>query len=162
MNMSRTIKDDLLPKLQDRYARRQRAGKTRMLDELCEDYGYERKYAIKLLRDTVPAPNGRAHPGPEPRYGLIEPVVRVIWLAAEQPCGKRLAPALPLWLPHYQRHHGKLSARASAKPSARSAPPPSTVCWPRPARTIPCAGAAGPNPAACSRPRFPSAPAPGT
>ena len=43
MNMSRTIKDDLLPKLRDRYARRQRAGKTRMLDELCEDYGYERK-----------------------------------------------------------------------------------------------------------------------
>ena len=82
-----------------------------MLDELCEDYGYERKYAIKLLGDTLPAPSGRAHPGPEPRYTLIEPVVRVIWLAAEQPCGKRLAPALPLWLPHYQRHHGKLTAR---------------------------------------------------
>ena len=111
MNMSRTIKDDLLPKLRDRYTRRHREGKIRMLDELCEDYGYERKYAIKLLGDTVPAPSGRAHPGPEPRYLLIEPVVRVIWLAAEQPCGKRLAPALPLWLPHYQRHHGKLSAR---------------------------------------------------
>ena len=97
MNMSRIIKDDLLPKLRDRYTRRNRDGKTRMLDELCEDYDYERKYAIKLLRDTVPAPSGRAHPGPEPRYGLIEPVVRVIWLAAEQPCGKRLAPALPLW-----------------------------------------------------------------
>ena len=111
MNMNRTIKDDLLPKLRDRYARRNREGKTRMLDELCEDYDYERKYAIKLLGDTVPAPSGRAHPGPEPRYTLIEPVVRVIWLASEQPCGKRLAPALPLWLPHYQRHHGKLSAR---------------------------------------------------
>ena len=43
MNRSRTIKDDLLPKLQARYERRHRAGKTRMLDELCEDYGYERK-----------------------------------------------------------------------------------------------------------------------
>ena len=102
MNMSRTIKDELLSKLRNRYARRHREGKTRMLDELCEDYDYERKYAIKLLCDTVPAPSGRAHPGPEPRYTLIEPIVRVIWLAAEQPCGKRLAPALPLWLPHYQ------------------------------------------------------------
>ena len=37
--------------------------------------------------------------------------MRVIWLAAEQPCGKHLAPALPLWLPHYQRHHGQLTAR---------------------------------------------------
>ena len=53
MNMSRDIKDDLLPKLQDSYARRNREGKTRMLDELSEDYGYERKYAINLLGDTV-------------------------------------------------------------------------------------------------------------
>ncbi len=91
MNLSMHLKADLLPQLRARYERRSRAGKTRMLDELCEDHSYERKYAIKLLRDTVPAPSGRAHPGPEPRYALIEPVVRAIWLAAEQPCGKRLA-----------------------------------------------------------------------
>src|SRR5688572_17686696 len=95
MNMSREIKDGLLPKLRARYARRGREGKSRLLDDLCEDYGYERKYAIKLLRDTVPAGSGRKHPGPERQYGIIEPVVRTIWLAAEQPCGKRLAPALP-------------------------------------------------------------------
>jgi hypothetical protein len=111
MNMSQAIKTDLLPKLRGRYERRDRTGKTRMLDELCEDYGYERKYAIKLLRNTVPAPSGRPRPGPEPRYTLIEPVVRTIWLAAEQPCGKRLAPALPLWLRHYERHHDKCTAR---------------------------------------------------
>ena len=43
MNMNRNLKDDLLPKLQDRSARRSRAGKTCLLDELCEDYDYERK-----------------------------------------------------------------------------------------------------------------------
>jgi len=111
MNMSQDLKTELLPKLRARYARRDRDGKSRLLDDLCEDYGYERKYAIKLLRDRVPAPAGRAHPGPEPRYTLIEPVVRTIWLAAEQPCGKRLAPALPLWLRHYERHHDQLSPR---------------------------------------------------
>jgi hypothetical protein len=111
MNMTRVIKDDLLPKLRERYARRPRDGKSRMLDELCEDYGYERKYAIKLLGGAVPASSGRAHPGPARQYERIKPVVRAIWLAAEQPCGKRLAPALPLWLPHYQRLHGKLSSK---------------------------------------------------
>ena len=111
MNMSMDLKNDRLPKLRQRYQARKREGKTRMLDELCQDHGYERKYAIKLLGDTVPAPSGRAHPGPEPRYALIEPVVRAIWLAAAQPCGKRLAPALPLWLRHYENHHGALSAR---------------------------------------------------
>ena len=111
MNMTKAIKDDLLPKLHERYARRQREGKTRMFDELCADYGYERKYASKLLGDAVPAPSGRTHPGPARQYERIEPVVRAIWLAAEQPCGKRLAPALPLWRPHYQGLHGKLSAK---------------------------------------------------
>ena len=82
MNMSMNLKKGLLPKLRARYERRGRAGKTRMLIELCEDHGYERKHAIKLLGDTVPRPSGRAHPGPAPRYALIEPVVRTFWLAA--------------------------------------------------------------------------------
>lgn len=111
MNMSRTIKADLLPRLQARYARRGRDGRSRMLDELCQDYGYERKYAIKLLGGNLPEPSGRRKPGPESRYEALEPMVRAIWLAAEQPCGKRLAPALKLWLPHYERRHGRLKPR---------------------------------------------------
>jgi len=34
--------------------------------------------------------------------------VERIWTHAEQLCGKRLAPALELWLPHYARHYGAL------------------------------------------------------
>ena len=49
MNMSQELKIQWLPKAQVRYARRNREGKSRMLDELCEDYHYDRKYAIKLL-----------------------------------------------------------------------------------------------------------------
>jgi hypothetical protein len=111
MNMSQEIKEDLLPKLRARYTKRGREAKSRMLDELCEDYGYERKYAIKLLGDRLPRPSGRPKPGPCPEYTAIESVIRAIWLAAEQPCGKRLAPALKTWLPHYERHHEKLSAK---------------------------------------------------
>lgn len=110
MHMSYELKADLLPKLRSRYAQRNREGKSRMLDELCDDYGYERKYAIKLLRDTLPEASGRERPGPEPQYGRIEPIVRQIWLSAEQPCGKRLVPILHQWLPFYERRHGRLSA----------------------------------------------------
>jgi len=111
MNMSQELKMDWLPKLRMRYRNRNREGKSRMLDELCADYDYERKYAIKLLRGTVAVPSGRSHPGPERLYDVIEPVVRHIWLTAEQPCGKRLAPILRQWLPYYERHYGELSGR---------------------------------------------------
>jgi len=111
MNMSKELKKDCLPKLQGRYAGRSREGKSRMLDELCEDYKYERKYAIKLLRGGLPAPTGRARPGPERQYEVVEPVVRQIWLTAEQPCGKRLVPVLRQWLPYYEERYGELSGR---------------------------------------------------
>src|ERR1035441_9444500 len=83
MNMSKELKKDWLPKLQVRYSRRNREGKSRMLDELCDDYKYERKYAIKLLSGGVAAASGKVHPGPERRYGEIQSVVQHIWLTAE-------------------------------------------------------------------------------
>lgn len=91
-----------------RYARRNREGKARMLDEFCEQYGYERKYAAKLLADRLPRRSGAAPTGPEPRYEPLREVVERIWTAAEQLCGKRLEPALELWVPYYEKHYGKL------------------------------------------------------
>jgi len=111
MNMSQELKKEWLPKLQARYSRRNREGKSRMLDELCEDYAYDRKYAIKLLGGGLPQPSGRAHPGPASPYEVIEPIVRQIWLSAEQPCGKRLVPILRQWLPYYEPRFGRLSHR---------------------------------------------------
>lgn len=108
MNMSQEQKMNGLPKLQGRYARRSREGKSRMLDELCEDHNYERKYAIKLLSGGLPAASGRGPPGPERLYAVIEPVVQHLWLAAAQPCGKRLVPILRQWLPYYELRHGRL------------------------------------------------------
>ena len=92
-----------------RYQGRGSEGKSRLLDDFCEYYGYERKYAIKLLGGTVEAvATKHSPPGPEPRYEPIVEVVEQVWTAAEQLCGKRLVRALPLWLPHYERHYGKL------------------------------------------------------
>lgn len=108
--MTRNIdRDQELLRLRRRYQNRGKEGKSRLLDEFCEQYGYERKYAIKLLRGPV---DGRADkkspPGPEPKYEAVVEIVERIWAAAEQLCGKRLASALPLWLPHYEGHYGRL------------------------------------------------------
>jgi hypothetical protein len=111
MNMSKELKKEWLGKLRWRYAHRNREGKSQMLDELCEDYEYERKYAIKLLGDGLPSGCGRVHPGPERLYELIEPVVKYIWLRSEQPCGKRLVPILRQWLPFYELREGRLAPR---------------------------------------------------
>lgn len=79
-----------------------------MLDEFCEHYRYERKHAIKLLGDALPKARGQVRCGPEPVYEPVRTVVERIWQASEQLCGKRLAPALELWLPHYGKHYGGL------------------------------------------------------
>lgn len=108
---NRLGRDEQLERLRSRYQQRGRTGKGRLLDEFCDQYGYERKYAIRLLRRTPRLSAKSSPPGPEPRYEGIAEVVERIWLAAEQLCGKRLAMALPLWLPHYERHFGKLLPR---------------------------------------------------
>jgi hypothetical protein len=109
MKMSQEVKEETLLKIRARYARRSREGKSRMLDEICEDYDYERKYAIKLLGDSLPRPAGHGHPGRAPQYDLIEPIARQMWLSSEQPCGKRLVPILRQWLPYYERRFGGVS-----------------------------------------------------
>ena len=48
-------------------------------------------------------------------------VIKAIWLSAEQPCGKRLKAALPLWLPFYQKRHGQMERKVKAKVLAASA-----------------------------------------
>jgi hypothetical protein len=107
--MKKTVdREDQLERLRWRYERRGREGKSRLLDEFCEDYGYERKYAVKLLGGSLPEPTGKSPPGPEAKYEGVAGVLGRIWRAAEQLCGKRLRPALELWLPHYERHYGKL------------------------------------------------------
>src|SRR5262245_59550153 len=106
MKLKTISREDQLEKLRKRYAERGVEGKSRILDELCEQYGYHRKHAIRLLNGAVVA--RRSPPGPQRQYVAITEVVERIWSAGEQPCGKRLAQMLPLWLPHYQRRYGKL------------------------------------------------------
>jgi len=97
-----------LERLRERYARRNQEGQSRMLDAFCEQYDYSRKPASKLLTDTLRPPTDRPPPGPAPKYLPVREVLAQVWRAAEQLCGKRLAPALPLWLPPCAKHFNPL------------------------------------------------------
>jgi len=108
MKMKSISREEQLERWRERYQKRGPQGKARLLDQLCEDFGYHRKHAIRLLNGE--ARIKKSPPGPEPKYhGLLE-VVEPIWLAGEQPCGKRLVRMFPLWVPYYERHFGKLLA----------------------------------------------------
>ena len=100
-----------------RYLGRGKEGKGRLLDEFCQQYEFERKYAIKVLSGSaVVSGDSAPRPGPEPKYEPVAEVLTTIWRAAEQLCGKRLVRALPLWLPFYERHYGKAAADAKETP----------------------------------------------
>ncbi len=107
--MPKTLnRNETLQRLRERYRRRNKEGKARLLDEFCEQHGYSRKHAIKLLGDALPKPTGQSPPGPTPKYLPVREVLETVWRHAEQLCGKRLAPALPLWLPHDAKHFNPL------------------------------------------------------
>lgn len=106
MKLKNISREEQLERLRRRYQARGTEGKRRLLDELCEQYGYHRKHAIRLL-NGIATPR-KSPPGPEPQYAAILELVECIWRAGEQPCGKRLVEMLPLWLSHYERRYGKL------------------------------------------------------
>lgn len=121
--MSQNTRREVILKMRERYGRRGREGRSRLLDELCELCGYGRKHAIKLLGGKLPVAGEKGRRGgPRRRYGEPErAVLKEIWLAAEQPCGKRLKAALALWLPHYETERGVLDGALRARVLAPSA-----------------------------------------
>lgn len=137
--MGKHERQTYLKAIKERYRKANRAGKARILDEFCAVCGYHRKYAIRLLGRKRPAATPK-RVGRKPRYDhpLLLEVLRRIWLASDQLCGKRLKAALPLWLPHYEAEHGTLPE--AVLPVSRT---------PR--------DSAAPNRAPCSRNRSPSA-----
>ena len=64
--MSQLSRKEYLAKMRWRYAQRGREGKSRLLDELCEVCGYDRKYAVKLLGGKPAATKGKV--GRKPVY----------------------------------------------------------------------------------------------
>jgi hypothetical protein len=94
---------DYLEAIRKRYRNASRKEKSVILGEFCATCGYNRKYAIRLLRKKHPL-SPKRKPGPGFQYEreqLLVPLKR-IWFATDQMCSKKLKAALPLWLPFYE------------------------------------------------------------
>ena len=88
--MSQKSRQEMLEPARERYGRRGRQGRSRLLDEVCALCGYERKHALKVLGGS----RGHCRPWWSARgifaglrRGPEHAVLKKIWLAAEQPCG---------------------------------------------------------------------------
>lgn len=124
LKMSAKSRGEVLVQTRRRYQGRGRQGRSRLLDEICALCGFERKYASKLLsgRRAIAGSEGRCRGGSKAKYGDAErSVIKAIWLAAEQPCGKRLKAALELWLPYYEKREGAFEPALRNKVLAASA-----------------------------------------
>jgi len=108
--MSQRVREEELPKLRARYGRLGREGRSRLIDEVCEQWGYSRKHAIKMLAGKAGwGGDPLLRKGRPPRYGPeVVKVLEAVWRSAEQPCGKRLKAMLGLWLPFYEEEQGPL------------------------------------------------------
>lgn len=86
-----------------------------LLDELCDLTGMNRKYLIRKLNKKKTKPTKKR--GAKPTYApeIYLPIIKPIWLAADQICGKRLKVVLIDWLSFYEEEFGALDAHIKQK-----------------------------------------------
>ena len=107
--MSHQSKEEYLESCRARYPSRNREGKSAMIDEVSDVFGWVRKHTIKALNGKVSLGTKAKKRGSKPSYGVDETeVIIAIWKLSEQPCSARLKETLPDWLPSYQKHFGTL------------------------------------------------------
>ena len=90
-NRSLSAKRAALARIHGRSQRAGRPHQTRILDEFCATCGYHRKAALRLLNRPLPTrPPKRS--GSKIIYDPTQvlPVLKAVWLASAQLCGKRL------------------------------------------------------------------------
>jgi len=79
--------------------------KKTILDEFCAVCGYNRKYAIRVLRRPLQKSSSsqKSQRGCKTKYHQPELMafLKALWIAANLACGKSLKAMIPNWLPHY-------------------------------------------------------------
>jgi hypothetical protein len=122
--MSQQTKSEVLGQLRRQYRRAGRDYKRQLLSQAVQLLGYHRKAAIRALRHTPPPPASPALILGRPREyhpDTLLPILKPIWFAAFQPCGRRLVAWLPEWWPAYEADDRRVDADVRASLLAISA-----------------------------------------
>jgi len=112
-DMSKETKQEVLARLRRQYVKAGLAFRRQLLDQAVGLLGYHRKSAIRALRAKGSAVKAVAILKGRPKEydpQKLVPLLKPIWLAAFQPCGRRLRALLPEWLPAYEQDHRRLDA----------------------------------------------------
>lgn len=104
--MGKTGKKQYLESIIKRYHKSDRQTKSQILTEFCLVCGYNRKYAMHLLKKRK-KPKQATKRGCKAKYQNPEllKALKTIWLASDMMCSKKLVVAIPAWLPFYNLHH---------------------------------------------------------
>ena len=114
--MSNKSKEEYLESARSRYPSRNRTGKSKMIDEVSDALGWNRKHAIKALNGQVSFGVKAKKRGSKPTYQEAKKqIIIALWELSEQPCGKRLKQTLPLWLEIYKKHHERVAESTRVK-----------------------------------------------
>ena len=106
LGMARQSKRDYLRSIHKRYRQARRQEKSAMLEEFAKICGYNRKYAIWLLKRPLPQPKAHRRRGKRAvtySQAAITTLAKV-WEASGYLCSQRLKAALPQWLPWVKKH----------------------------------------------------------
>lgn len=112
-DMSQKTKQEVLARLRRQYVKAGLRYRSQLLDQAIELLGYHRKAAIRALRSKpsiIKAPVVISGRPKEYEPEKLLPVLKPIWFAALQPCGRRLVALLPEWLPAYEADHRRIDA----------------------------------------------------
>ena len=101
----------VIERFQDHYKKASRSEKTQILDEIHKITGSDRKHLIKLLGGKRPLYNELKRGRPQLYSNEIKTHISKLHKLMEQISPKRMKQAIPLWLPFYEKHYGRLTEK---------------------------------------------------